>query len=156
MMTKSDPELRIDRTVDIAAPPERVFLALTNADEVAAWFQVRIEGTISPGAEIWMTSVHPEHAGMRWSLRIVEQTPPRRVVWQWHPGAIDPTIDYSQEPPTTVTFLLERTAQGTRLTVSETGFELLPLARRAKALEDNTQGWTDVTAWLQRYVEANA
>ena len=146
--------LRIDRTIDIKAPPERVWRALTDAAELATWFQVRIEGDIAPGADVWMTSVHPEHAGMRWSVRIVELTPPRRVVWHWHPGAVDPAVDYSRETPTTVTFTLEPSGAGTRLTVSETGFELIPLARRAKAYTDNVEGWTEVTVWLQRHVEA--
>ena len=150
----TDGPLRIDRTIDIKAPPERVWRALTDAAELATWFQVRIEGDISPGADVWMTSVNPEHAGMRWPVRIVELTRPRRVVWQWHPGAIDPAVDYSTETPTTVTFTLEPSGQGTRLTVSETGFELIPLARRAKAYADNVEGWTMVTVWLQQHVEA--
>ena len=84
---------RIDRTIEIQAPPERVWQALTNASELAAWFQVTIEGQIAAGGQVWMTSVHPEHAGQRWPVRIVELTPPRRVVWQWHPGEIDPATD---------------------------------------------------------------
>jgi uncharacterized protein YndB with AHSA1/START domain len=85
---------RIERTIDIDAPPDRVWRALTSADELSAWFQVRIEGAIAPGNEVWMTSVHPQHAGQRWPVRIVELTPPRRVVWQLHPGEIDNTVDY--------------------------------------------------------------
>ena len=145
---------RIDRTIEIQAPPERVWRALTTADELSAWFQVRIEGEITPGNEVWMTSVHPQHAGQRWPVRILELTPPRRIVWQWHPGEVDPATDYSQEPQTTVTFTLEPSGRGTRLSVAETGFDEIALARRAKAYADNSQGWTEVLVWLQRYVEA--
>ena len=145
---------RIDRTVEMQAPVERVWRALTSADELAAWFQVRIEGDIAPGNEIWMTSVNPQHAGMRWPVRILELTPHRRIVWQWHPGEADPAVDYSQEPQTVVTFTLEPWAGGTRLTVSETGFDAIALERRAKAYADNSQGWTEVLVWLQKYVEA--
>ena len=145
---------RIDRTVEIQAPPERVWRALTNADALSAWFRVRIEGEIKLGNEVWMTSVHPEHAGQRWPVRILELTPPRRVVWQWHPGEIDPATDYSQEPQTTVTFTLEPSGAGTRLSLAETGFDEIALARRAKAFGDNSQGWTEVLVWLQTYVEA--
>lgn len=144
---------RIDRTIEIQAPPERVFAALTNADEVSAWFQVRIEGAITAGGEVWMTSVHPDHAGMRWPVRIVELTAPRRVVWQWHPGQVDPGRDYSREPKTTVTFTLEPSPRGTRVSVSETGFDAIALERRAKVYEDNSQGWSEVLVWLQKYVE---
>ena len=70
---------RIDRTIEIQAPPERVWRALTDAAELSAWFQVKIEGQMAPGSEVWMTSVHPQHAGQRWPVRILELTPPRRV-----------------------------------------------------------------------------
>ena len=89
---------RIDRTIEIQAPPERVWRALTGAAELSAWFQVTIEGEIAPGNEVWMTSVHPGHTGQRFRVRFVEMTPPRRFVWQWHPGAVDPNVDYSREP----------------------------------------------------------
>jgi uncharacterized protein YndB with AHSA1/START domain len=144
---------RIDRTIDIQAPPERVWRALTNAAELSAWFQVTIEGEIAPGSELWMTSVHEQHTGQRFRVRVVEMTPPRRLVWRWHPGEVDPGVDYSREPETTVTFTLEATEAGTRLTVAETGFDEISLARRAKVYRDNSQGWTEVLGWLRSYVE---
>jgi uncharacterized protein YndB with AHSA1/START domain len=145
---------RIDRTIEIQASPERVWRALTNHEELSKWFQVRIEGEIKPGSEVWMTSQHPDHAGKRWPVRIVELTAPRRVVWQWHPGDMDSAIDYSKAPHTTVTFTLEPSGKGTRLILSETGFDAISLERRAKAVADNSQGWNEVLVWLQRHVEA--
>ncbi|HEX2442562.1 MAG TPA: SRPBCC family protein [Vicinamibacterales bacterium] len=145
---------RIDRNIEIQAPPERVWRALTTAAELATWFQVKIEGDIASGNEVWMTSVHPDHAGQRWPVRIVELTPARRVVWQWHPGEVDPKTDYSREPRTTVTFTLEPSGRGTRLSVAETGFDEIALERRAKVYADNTQGWSEVLVWLQKYAEA--
>ena len=146
---------RIDRTIDIAAPPERVWRALTNAAELSAWFQVRIEGEIVPDTEVWMTSVNPEHGG-RFRVRFTQMDPPHRFVWQWHPGEVDLKVDYSREPRTTVTFTLEPSDGGTRLTVSETGFDAISLARRAKVYEDNSQGWPEVLVWLQQHVEKAA
>ena len=69
---------------------------------------------------------------------------------------MDRNIDYSQEPRTRVTFTLEKTRNGTRLHVAETGFDAISLARRAKVYEDNRQGWTEVLVWLQSYVESPA
>ena len=145
---------RIDRTIDIKAPLERVWRALTSAAELSAWFQVTIDGEIVAGNEVWMTSVHAQHAGTRFRVRFVELTPPRRFVWQWHPGAVDPNVDYSSEPRTTVTFTLEPCEAGTRLSVAETGFDGVSLTRRAAVYKDNSQGWTEVLGWIQRYVEA--
>lgn len=147
---------RIDRDIRIEAPPARVYRALTDAGELAAWFQVAIEGRLAAGNEVWMTSVHPDHKGVRFRVRIVEMTPPLRVVWQWHPGELDPAVDYAREPETTVTFTLEAVAGGTRLRVAETGFDQVTLARRAKAYSDNAQGWSEVIVWLQQHVEAAA
>lgn len=144
---------RIDRTVEIKAPPERVWRALTNPAELSAWFQVTIEGDIAPGRQVWMTSVHPQHTGVRFRVWFVEMTPPTRFVWQWHPGAVDPNVDYSREPRTTVTFTLEPSETGTRLSVAETGFDEISRARRAKVYGDNSQGWTEVLLWIQKYVE---
>lgn len=145
---------RIDRTIEINAPPERVWRALTNAAELSAWFRVTIEGKIAPGSEVWMTSMHAEYTGQRFRVRIVEMTAPRRFVWRWHPGEVDPNVDYSREPETTVTFMLEPIDTGTRVSVAETGFDEISLERRAKVYGDNSQGWTEVLVWLQEYVEA--
>lgn len=144
---------RIDRTIEILAPPERVWRALTDATELSEWFQVAIEGTLAQGREVWMTSVHPQHAGMRFLVHVIEMTPPRRLVWKWHPGAVDPSVDYSREPETTVTFTLEASGRGTRLSVAEAGFDEISLARRARVYKDNTQGWTEVLEWLRKYAE---
>jgi uncharacterized protein YndB with AHSA1/START domain len=145
---------RIDRTIEIQAPPQRVWRALTSATELSEWFQVTIEGDIAPGSEVWMTSVHEQHTGQRFRVRFVEMTPPQRFVWRWHPGEVDSSVDYSREPETTVTFTLEPCEAGTRLKVAETGFDEISLARRAKVYGDNSQGWTEVLGWLRRYVEA--
>ena len=145
---------RIDRTIEIKAPPERVWRALTNAKELSTWFQVTIEGDIAPGNEVWMTSMSKGYAGVRFRVRFVEMTPPTRFVWQWHPGAVDPSIDYSKEARTTVTFTLEPVVGGTRLSLAETGFNEISLARRAKVFGDNNQGWTEVLVWLSNYAEA--
>jgi uncharacterized protein YndB with AHSA1/START domain len=128
---------------------------LTNARELSEWFQVAIEGVIAPGEELWMTSTHAGHAGQRFRVRVTEMTPPRRLAWQWHPGEVDPSVDYTREPMTTVTFTLEPAGSGTRLSVAESGFDALALARRAKVYRDNEQGWAEVLVWLKRHAEAS-
>lgn len=146
---------RIDRSIDIEASVDHVWRALTDPAELSAWFQVKIDGTIEAGQTVWMTSVIPSHAGLRFDVEIVELTPPSRLVWRWHPGEIDASADRSQEARTTVLFTLHAIPGGTRLDVAETGFDELSLARRAKAHADNSQGWTEVTVWLKNHVEAS-
>jgi len=152
-MTAATESSRIDRTIEIAAPPERVWRALTTPADMSAWFQVAIEGDFEVGREVWMTSSHGECTGQRFSVRIMEMTAPTRFVWEWCPGAVDPTVDYSKEPRTRVEFSLEPIKGGTRLSVSETGFDKVSLARRAKVFADNSQGWTEVIVWIKNYAE---
>lgn len=150
----ADPELsRIDREIEIKASPERVWRALTTPEELGAWFQVKVEGDIAAGQEVWMTSLHEGYVGQRFRVLFVELTPFVRVAWEWHPGEVEPDFDYSQEKRTTVTFTLEPAGAGTRLRMSETGFDAISLARRAKVYKDNSQGWTEVLVWIQKYAE---
>jgi len=146
---------RIDRTIEVNAPPDRVWRVLTTAKDLSSWFHVTIEGEIAPGAEAWMTSTSPGYEGQRFLVRFIEMRKPHRFTWQWHPGAVDPAVDYSREPWTTVTFTLEPSGSGTRLSVSETGFNEISLTRRAKVFADNSGGWTEVIVWIQKYAEAH-
>ena len=145
---------RIDRTIEVNAPLDRVWRILTTAKDLSTWFKVDIEGEIAAGAEVWMISKYPGYEGKRFLVRVTEMTPPRRFAWQWHPGAVDDDIDYTREAWTTVTFTLEPSGAGTRLSVSETGFNEVSLARRAKVFKDNSQGWAAVIVWIQKYAEA--
>ena len=67
--------------------------------------------------------------------------PEQRFAFSWHPGNCEAEIDFSDEPTTLVEFLLEPTASGTRLTITESGFSKLSDPRRLEALRSNRQGW---------------
>jgi len=71
----------------------------------------------------------------------------------WHPYAIDPDVDYSAEPTTLVEFRLEEADGGTGLTVVESGFGGIPLARRAEAFRMNDEGWAGQLVNIARHVE---
>ena len=153
MMTVAEMS-RIDRTIEIDAAPDRVWRALTNARELSAWFQVEIEGEIAPGRDVWMTSVHPEHAGQRFRVRFTEMTPPRRLVWEWHPGEVDASRRLLQRAAHhghlhARAFRTRDAADACRRPASIE----ISLARRAKVYKDNAQGWAEVLVWLQKYVE---
>ena len=64
----------------------------------------------------------------------------------------NPAIDYSAEPMTLVEFTLEEAEGGTALTIVESGFDRIPLARRAEAFRMNTEGWGGQIKNLERYV----
>ena len=82
--------------------------------------------------------------------------PERFFSFRWHPCAIDPAVDYSQEPTTLVAFTLEEVPGGTRLTVVESGFDAIPAARRAEAFRMNEGGWAEQMTNVERYVASRS
>ena len=87
-------------------------------------------------------------------MEIVVQTiqPTSYFSYTWHPYAVDPKVDYSQETPTLVEFRLEETARGTLLVVTESGFDKLPKERFADAFRMNQRGWEQQLTNIQGYV----
>src|SRR5690606_28271507 len=96
---------------------------------------------------------YPGYEHLVWAARIVKMERPRLFSFTWHPNAVDPDVDYSQEPSTLVEFRLEPTATGTRLTVVESGFDALPAHRRAEAFRMNEGGWDVQVRNIQAHVE---
>jgi len=76
----------------------------------------------------------------------------RRFSFCWHPYAVDPEVDYSREPTTLVVFELEESPDGTVLTITESGFDRIPLARRAEAFEMNERGWEAQLTLIDKYL----
>jgi uncharacterized protein YndB with AHSA1/START domain len=72
--------------------------------------------------------------------------------FRWHPYAVEPGADYASEPMTLVEFELEETTGGTHLTITESGFDKVPLARRAEAFASNEQGWQEQTKLIAKYL----
>jgi uncharacterized protein YndB with AHSA1/START domain len=148
-MTASTDFSRIERSVWIRAPRTRVWRAITNVAEFSAWFRVTAEGEFAPGARVRMTSTHPGYEGISFFIEIADVEPEHTFSWRWHPGAQQPPED---EPKTLVEFRLTDEDGGTRVTVTESGFEQISLARRAAAFEDNTKGWEFQLKALDGYV----
>jgi uncharacterized protein YndB with AHSA1/START domain len=144
---------RIKKTIDIAAPVERVWRALTDPVEFGEWFRVKMEGPFTPGQPAAGQITYPGYEHLRMEIKIVRMEPPRLFSFNWHPYAVDPTVDYSREPPTLVEFRLEPTATGTRLEVVESGFDALPAGRRPDALRMNDSGWAQQMLNIKSHVE---
>jgi hypothetical protein len=84
---------------------------------------------------------------------VIEQVVAERLFsYRWHPYAIEPGADYSQEPTTLVEFRLDEVSDGTRLTVTESGFDRIPAARRDLAFRMNDGKWTQQVVNIERYV----
>jgi len=144
---------RIEKSIDLKAPIERVWRALTDHDEFGTWFRVKLDGPFVPGEVSRGRITYPGYEHLAWEATIQKMEAPRYFSLTWHPYAVDPTADYSKETPTLVEFRLEPTADGTRLFLTESGFEAVPGARRLEAFRMNDGGWTEQMKNIQAHVE---
>jgi hypothetical protein len=64
-------------------------------------------------------------------------------------------MDYSKEAPTLVEFRLEKTATGTLLVLTESGFDKIPAERRLEAFQRNDGGWTAQIKNIENHVAKN-
>jgi len=143
---------RIEKKVRLRAPRARVWRALTDAREFGEWFRVKLEGPFVEGATVRGQITYPGYEHLRMEVLVERIEPERYFAYRWHPGAIDPKVDYSTEPSTLVEFRLEETGGETLLTIIESGFHHLPAARRAEAFRMNDEGWTIQAQNIERHV----
>lgn len=134
-------DMRIEKQIELKAPVSRVWRALTDHREFGEWFRVRIEGPFVPGQVSRGHVTYPGYEHVRWEVVVQKLEPETLFSFTWHPYAVDPGHDYSAETPTLVEFRLQPIPGGTRLTVTESGFDRVPADRRAEAFRMNTEGW---------------
>jgi uncharacterized protein YndB with AHSA1/START domain len=99
-----------------------------------------------------VASAQKKYEGTPFEITIEQLEPERLFSFRWHPGAVDPAVDYSVEPTTLVAFALEEVEDGVLLTVTESGFDQIPLAHRAKAFTQNEQGWSIQVKLVEAYL----
>jgi len=154
---------QIEKEVVLRAPLERVWKAISDADEFGRWFGARFDGPFVAGASV--TSVitpttvdvdvaraQEPYAGKGDTWQIVAMEPRRRLAFRWHPYAVESGIDYSQEPTTLVEFTLTETNDGVLLRIVESGFDAIPAERRVSAFEHNSEGWAAQTELVRKYL----
>jgi uncharacterized protein YndB with AHSA1/START domain len=158
---------RIEKKILLHAPRPRVWRALTDSAEFGTWFGVKFDGPFIAGASIHGTIVTTKvdadvakaqkpYEGMPFDITVEQIEPEMLFSFRWHPFAIDQSVDYSAEPTTLVTFSLEEEPDGILLTVTESGFDGIPLERRAKAFASNEKGWSMVIELIGKYLDQAA
>jgi uncharacterized protein YndB with AHSA1/START domain len=159
---------KIEKQITLRAPLTRVWSALTDSQQFGAWFGCALDGPFVAGKQtkgtIQPTRVDPEvaklqvpHAGQPFEVVVDRIEPMRLFSFRWHPYAIEPGMSYEAEPMTLVEFALQEIEPGkTLLKISESGFERVPLARRAKAFTENEGGWTHQAKLIEKYLDAQA
>ncbi|ACB67371.1 conserved hypothetical protein [Burkholderia ambifaria MC40-6] len=163
----TQPTDRIEKHTLLAAPLARVWEAVSNAGEFGTWFGVTFDGPFAAGQSMFgritptlvdddVAKAQEPYAGTVFEIVVDRIEPKQLFSFRWHPFAIDPNFDYASEPMTLVTFTLAETNGGTLLTVTETGFDQLIEARRAKAREMNDQGWAAQMMLITKYLAKHA
>ena len=158
---------RIEKKILLRAPLERVWGAISDARQFGKWFGVAFDGPFVAGAlltgKIEPTTVDPEvaklqepHRGTAFAFTVDGVEPMRRFSFRWHPFAVDSGADYSKEPTTLVVFELTAAPDGVLLTITESGFDSIPLHRRAEAFASNEGGWEHQTRLIAKYLAQQA
>lgn len=152
---------RIVKKVVLKASQDRVWSAIADSQQFGQWFGVRFEGPFVAGqlvkGKITATQVDPEVAkkqapceGMACDVHVEQLVPQRQLSFRWHPGT-EPVAG-SGSPTTLVVFELEPVEGGTQLTITESGFEQIPLEKRAKVFAENEGGWEIQCTLISKYL----
>ncbi len=146
---------RIERQILLKASTARVWRALSNAEEFSTWFGVDLHGQVFAAGQRLRGPIRScGHKDVMFEAEIVEMLPERRLAFRWHPYAVDPAVDYSQEESTLVVIELNAVDGGVLLTVVESGFDKVPASRRLEAFRMNSGGWEAQLQNIARHVEA--
>jgi uncharacterized protein YndB with AHSA1/START domain len=158
---------RIEKSVLLRAPLDRVWNAISDSSAFGQWFGMRfdgpfvagksVRGVIAPTAVDEKIACRQEpHAGTPSTWEIVALEPRSRFAFRWHPYGVDEDTDYSAEPTTLVEFTLEEQADGVLLRIIESGFDQIPEARRRTAFDANSEGWAAQVELVQKYLGLRA
>ncbi|HZB32385.1 MAG TPA: SRPBCC domain-containing protein [Streptosporangiaceae bacterium] len=139
---------RIERTVEVAQPPGKVWAALTTAEGLSAWFGDEATIDLRPGGSAQLKWAGEHTADLR--VERVEEPTVFGFTWQIYglPEG-DPRRTY-------VEFTLEPIGAGTRVRVVESGFAQLPEDVHRTAYDGNTSGWARELGELADYLDAAA
>jgi uncharacterized protein YndB with AHSA1/START domain len=143
---------RIEKRIELKSPVSRVWRALTDHKEFGQWFRVKVDGPFVVGKVSTGHITYPGYEHLKWEAVVQKMEPERLFSYTWHPYACDPQKDYSSEPQTLVEFRLEKTATGTLLMVTESGFDKIPSERRLEAFRMNDGGWTQQMKNIESHV----
>ena len=144
---------RIERKVLLKAPRSQVWRALANAEAFGQWFGVALEGKRFVAGERTQGQItYPGYEHLIWNVAVERVEPERVFSFRWHPYAVEPQTDYSQESETRVQFELEDMDGGTLLKVVESGFNKIPEARRLKAFRMDSRGWDEQMANIEAFL----
>lgn len=143
----------IENEIELKAHVSRVWKALTDFEEFGHWFRVKFEEPFVSNHSCRGQLTYPGYEHYALEILVQKMEPEHLFSFTWHPYALDNKRDYSKEEPTLVEFRLEKIDTGTRLHVTESGFNSLPEDRRLEAFRMNNDGWEEQMKNIKNYIE---
>ncbi len=147
---------RIEKKIELKAPVSRVWRAITDYREFGEWFRVKLDGPFVAGEKSTGHITYPGYEYLKWEAVVQKLEPERLFSFTWsHPKAMDKahySANYANDPKTLVEFRLEKTANGTLLVLTESGFENIPADWRLEAFRRNDGGWTEQMKNIESHV----
>ena len=148
---------RIEKRIELKAPISRVWRAVTDYREFGEWFRVKLDGPFIQGQVSRGQITYPGYEHVKWEAVVQKMEPERLFSFTWpHPKSLDkaeyPMVDHSKDPTTLVEFRLEKTATGTLLVLTESGFDNIPGDFGLEAFRRNEGGWAEQMKNIERYV----
>ena len=153
---------RVEKKILLHAPLPRVWQAVSDATEFGTWFGVKFDGPFAAGTRMRgkivgtavdadVAKAQKQHEKIPFEVTVDRIKTEHLFSFRWHPNAVERDVDYSAEPTTVVQFSLKEVANGVMLTITESGFDQIPQARRANAFTANEKGWTTVVDLIEKY-----
>ena len=149
-------ENKIEKRIELKAPISRVWNALTDYRQFGEWFLVKLEGPFVPGQVTRGRVTYPGYEHVTWEAKVEKMDHHKFFSFTWpHARSFDKanySTDYTHASRTLVEFRLEEIPAGTRLVLTESGFERLPEDFRLEAFRRNDGGWTEQMKNIEAYV----
>ena len=137
----TDTDDRIEKVIVLDAPVSRVWRALTDFEEFGQWFRVALDAPFREGEVSTGKMTYPGYEGWPWRATVERMERENLFVIRWHDHAEKSGIDIAKQPTTRVEFRLEAIPDGTRLTITESGFSAIAHPRRLEVMRGNREGW---------------
>ncbi|MHC5111554.1 MAG: SRPBCC family protein [Planctomycetota bacterium] len=145
----------IEKQIELKAPIDRVWRALTDYKEFSTWFQVNLEAPFVTGEKTRGKITYPGCEHMTLEVLVQKMETEKLFSFHWNPLTEESIVLDSSTPTTLVEFELEPVAQGTMLRITESGFDALPVEKRDEAWRRNDAGWTEQVRNIEAHVTNN-
>lgn len=143
---------KIVKMVELDAPVARVWRAISDYREFGKWFRVRLDQPFMAGERSTGTMTYPGYEHIEWHAKVEKVIAGELLSFRWFHTEEGSDVPPTEAPSTLVEFRLEPIDNGTRLTITESGFDSLPDHRRQEIFRGNREGWDIQAENIRAYV----